>query len=946
MKQRKVIAILAMILVLALCVGVFAACNPKNPDGPKDSTAKPWEDGKTYSYRMGPSDLPTSWNLHTYESNSSTYILDYASDSLYTLDYNEDKTGYTIVPSMAAGAFSDVTSEYVGKYGIKEGDVNKVYSIPLKRNLKFDNGDAITANTFVESMKLLLNPSAANFRADNVYKSGNLKIYNAENYVKQNSYGYSPFVSTDMGASEYVAPADFTTDENGNYVVNGCDLVVNINDGGNWGSNGLAAYAASNLFFQYTLTSDGFIQYANKDGDVIVYRKNVTEGEGKEEHVVAYYYAADKTTQVYRNKDGAFFSDEECTKALEGSENLSAVGTNGQYDVLEAAADKDGYVALNAATTKALQDCIAVLHDYANVEEYAAATTKKVGANGDINYAYVEFEEMAQLGKFYNSLAYDGNVGFFAKDDYTLVVVLVQPMEDNFYLKYELCTSFFLVHPGKYKACESTNQGVYTNKYGTSVDTFIGYGPYKLTQYVADSTIVLERNMNWHGYSDEEYKSGTYQTDKIVYTQVTEDSTRLEMFLKGELDSYGLTAKDIADYASSDYIYYTDSESTWYMAMNPDVANLEKLQASATPVKTGNKVIKTVLSIDEFRQAMSWSLDRAAFIQVMSPTSGIAKALLSSMIIADPETGLTYRSLDEAKDAILEYWGLSDAWGEGKEYATRDAAINSVTGYDPAGAKTLFNTAYNKAVAAGYITEADIASGNWEVQIVIGRPSAANAWQTCYEFLQTNWTNAVVGTKFEGHVTFKHSQILGSTSFGTFLRNGSVDLLYGVGYGGSMFDPYQMMDCFTGSLQYDKFTDTSKVSLDITLNLGDGVKTYRASLQDWVSKCLLGTEINLTVVVDGNATAEKKVFQAGTSVDSSIRTAILAKCETKILTLSNIFPLMTDATASLKGMRVQYATEDYILGVGRGGVQYYKYAMDDAEFTNYVTSQGGTLNYK
>lgn len=116
-------------------------------------------------------------------------------------------------------------------------------------------------------------------------------------------------------------------------------------------------------------------------------------------------------------------------------------------------------------------------------------------------------------------------------------------MEDNFYLRYELCTSFFLVNPALYKQCITNSGGVYNNKYGTSVDTFVGYGPYKLTQYVADSTIVLEKNPLWHGFSADEYKAGTYQTDRVVYTLVKDDALRLEMFLKGELDSYGLQAK-------------------------------------------------------------------------------------------------------------------------------------------------------------------------------------------------------------------------------------------------------------------------------------------------------------------------------------------------------------------------------------------------------------------
>ncbi|MBR6687167.1 MAG: hypothetical protein IKL77_00250 [Clostridia bacterium] len=62
--------------------------------------------------------------------------------------------------------------------------------------------------------------------------------------------------------------------------------------------------------------------------------------------------------------------------------------------------------------------------------------------------------------------------------------------------------------------------------------------------------------------------------------------------------------------------------------------------------------------------------------------------------------------------------------------------------------------------------------------------------------------------------------------------------------------------------------------------------------------------------------------------------------------LSNIFPLQTDTSASLRGMRIVYKTEEYILGLGRGGIKYYTYTMDDADWKDYVTEQGGVVNYK
>ena len=957
MKSTK---ILALLLVVVMCFSMLASCfGPKcehvdaNDDGKCDKCSENYEDGedvekpgpgtdpvggykddgKTYSYRMAPADLPDSWNLHTYQSNSSTYVLDYSSDALYTFDYNDDYSGFVIVPSMAKDYPVDVTSEYVGKYGIVAGDENKAYKIVLRDDLKFDNGAVLNAESFVASMKLLLNPKAANFRADNVYKSGQVKIHNAEEYVKQNSYALSEFVSANYGDDEYVQPTDFTKTADGILQAKGLDIVIDLYSGGNWGSNGLIGYLSSYVYNTEDNTVEGWeigkyigLVYL-ATGEQMGWRSTVRNAEGKwdfydmEGNKIEVGLNAEQTMYIYNDKEVDFMTEV----------------TDPDVLALMAAADDNGWVKLTDATLLNVQNAIAKLHGYENVAAYAAA--------GAGDYAYVEFEEMAFLGKQYGELAYDGNVGFFKDaDENAIVIVLKNPMEDNFYLRYELCTSFFLVYAPLYESLITYDNGVYNNTYGTSIDTYVGFGPYKLSQYVEGASIVLDRNLNWYGYGADVYKEGTYQTDRVVYTKVTEEATRLQMFLKGEIDSYGLQPEDMEDYLASDYTYFNDTESTWYLAMNPDFETLKTNQALATPATEGNTVIKTVLSIDKFRQALSYSLDRSEFNLLLSPTSGIAKGLLSSMIVADPESGLTYRAMDEAKDAILEFWGLADQWGEGKEYADRDAAIASITGYDPEGAKALFTEAYNTAVAEGMISQDLITSGKWEVQIIIGKPADAAYYTNGYEFLKACWTKAVEGTPFEGHLSFVLSQTLGSTTFGEYLRTGSVDILFGVGYGGSMFDPYSMMDCFTGSLQYDPFTNKSSVMVNIEI---DG-KVLNASLYDWVSKCLQGDKITAKVVdAEGNVTEETVEISAGSSDPASRRVKILAACETKIMTLSNIFPVQTDASASLRCMRVNYKTEEYVVGMGRGGIQYYTYDMDDAEFLAYAKAQdGGILNYK
>ncbi len=947
--MRKLISLLALVLVFAMALSLAACQTPPaetggnnggdggnnnsgngGNGGNKDTTGI--YDTKYYTYRMAPADLPEHWNVQTYQSNSSTYVLDYTSDSLYGMDYNDDYTGFKIVTEMAKEFPIDVTKDYVGKYGVKAGDENKVYKIVLKDYLTYDNGDKLDAYSFVESMKCLLNPVAANYRADNVYKSGSLKIYNAEAYLKQSSYALSAFVSENYGDDEYVDPSLFTKTEAGTLQHNGFDIVLDINDGSSWGAD-LYSNIGSNVY------NDDQTQVALWDvatEEIVAWRTLSKVGEGDAAAYVFYDLEGNEIeVGLNESKTAYVWGEKTLDFALQYPEAAERI-----FAAVEAAAAapdgklKDGQVYLTESLLKDLQDCIAMLHGHADVEAYAAEA-------GD--YAYQEFEEMVFLGTMLPAMEYDGNVGFFATSPTELVIALINPMEDNFYLRYELMSSFFLVHVPTYKKCEKVVDGIYTNTYGTSVDTFVGFGPYKLTQYVEGATIRLERNDKWRGYAESDYISGTYQTDAINYQKVTNEATRLEMFLKGEIDSYGLQPEDMDDYLGSDYTYFNDSESTWFLVMNPDAETLAEMATVATPEKTGNTVIKTPVAITEFRQALSYSLNRTEFNQLLSPTSGVAKALLSSMIVADPESGMSYRSSDEAKDAILSFWGLSDKWGPGKEYETRDEAIDSITGYDPAGAKALFNTAYDKAVEAGYITDDMISSGNWEVQLCIGKPAEASFYNKGFEFLKTCWTNAIKGTKFEGHVTFVLSQTLGSTSFGNYLRNGQVDILFGVGYGGSMFDPYSMMDCFTGNLQYDPFTDKTEVMVDVEL---DG-KVLRASLYDWVSEALQGNTIECGVVgADGKTTGEVVKISAGSSAPAARRITILAAAEEAVLNLSNIFPLQTDASASLRCMRVNYKTEEYILGVGRGGTKYYTYAMDDAEFAAYVTKVGGTLNYK
>ncbi|MGI6509559.1 MAG: ABC transporter substrate-binding protein [Erysipelotrichaceae bacterium] len=832
----KKLSIYLLVLTLVLSL---VGCGDKHDKSYVNDTAD-------YTYRTAVNSMPTGWNNHTYQSNDATYVMNYTEDALYVFDYNETKDGYKIVNGMANAAPKDVTSSYIGKYGIEEGAEHQVYEIELKTWLKYDNGDPITANDFVKSVELLLNPKAANYRADSMY-SGNLKIHNAENYLKGGSYGYSNMVSADYLDEEYVALDSFVVVD-GYYTYDGKDIVLNINDGGNWGS-------ALSLYNAY-----GYIS-TNADG----------------------------------------------------------------YALLEGAADAEGYVKLTPELYMIASDIVAELHGYDNAEAYAAD-------EGD--YAYQEVQEMLFYGFEYPVIDFS-EVGFFAKNDKTLVIVLDKPLT-GFYLNYALSTNFFLVHVPTYLACESMEGGVYTNTYGTSVDTYVGHGPYALTTFIDGSEMKMTRNAYWHGYYEKEHE-GQYMTTAVSFKQVSEAATRLEMFLKGELDGYGLQAEDMADYQGSDFTYYTEGDSTWFIALNPNEEALATAEANASPATPGNAVVKRIICIKEFRQALSFSLDRAAYSLALDPTGAPAKALYGNMIISDPENGVAYRTTDEAKQVIVDFWGLTDEIGEGKEYATIDEAIESITGYDLAGAKELFNAAYDKAVEAGYIP-AD--NDKWEIQIIIGQPGSGSSkyYNNGYVLLSQVWTDAVVGTKLEGHLVFTQSQPLGSSAFSSYLKNNSIDLLFGVGWTGSALDPYGLIEAYVAPrYQYDASFDYSVI--DVVVNV-DGKDLVTDALS-WY-KALSGEDVEIKVV----DSEETVTVNAGTNADAKVRLDILAALEGIVLQQYNMIPINLDASAALKGMRIKYYTEEYIYGVGRGGVQYYTYAMNDAEWAAYVAEQGGTLDYK
>ena len=145
---------------------------------------KDYTDEKVYTYNDYTSALTSSmnWDVLSWETNEDSAITDYIISGFYAFKMNSDKTGYSIVPEAAAEMPVDVTSEYVGKYGVAEGETGKAWRIALNPAVCFNDGTMVNADDYIYSMQQQLNPKMLNRRADSWY-DGTFSIVNAKNYL-------------------------------------------------------------------------------------------------------------------------------------------------------------------------------------------------------------------------------------------------------------------------------------------------------------------------------------------------------------------------------------------------------------------------------------------------------------------------------------------------------------------------------------------------------------------------------------------------------------------------------------------------------------------------------------------------------------------------------------------------------------------------------------------
>lgn len=536
------------------------------------------------------------------------------------------------------------------------------------------------------------------------------------------------------------------------------------------------------------------------------------------------------------------------------------------------------------------------------------------------------------------------NLGIFKNSEYEFTIVLSKALA-GFNLLYRL-TSNWIVYEPYYEACKSPIAGTdaWSTNYNTSVETTMSYGPYKITAFQSDKSMRYERNENWYGYSDGKhvYKDPTdgqiyplYQTTAIDVQVVAEAATSKLMFLKGHLMGYGLQADDFAEYRNSEYCYATPLTSTFFFIFNGYMKAIKDREAAEDFDKT--KYDLETMTLQSFRKAVAVTYDKEAFCTAVNPSRSGGYGLIGTPYIYDPETGARYCDTDQAKRTLCEFYSVDVS-----KYASLDEAVESITGYDVVAAKELYTQAFNEALENGFITDADGDGISDQTVVITYSASEINSFLTkTLDYLNEKMNEVTKDTPFDGKIMFQASAPLGDPGWSDNIKAGLTDTVLG-GWSGGLLDPFHIVVNYTDPARsYDaNWFDATSITLEMEVNtagIGNTPKMEKVTmtLKQW-SEALNGT----MTTVDG------KSYNFGDGVaDVETRLEILARLEREILMTYNYIPMIQDGSMSLLSQQVYYVIEEYNPIMGRGGIAYMKYNYDDAEWAEYVKSQGGELKY-
>lgn len=181
-------------------------------------------------------------------------------------------------------------------------------------------------------------------------------------------------------------------------------------------------------------------------------------------------------------------------------------------------------------------------------------------------------------------------VGFWAEDDYTLKLELETPLPYLLqYLKFEVMSPIY----------QPFYEEVGAENYATSPDKMLFNGPFRMTDWVLENTITIEKNNEW-------YDAENVALEQIKWAKYTDSNTKLNAFISGEIDCIDITGEQREQFQAEGYPVnnWIAGYSFYFYANNiqeEDLANYEG--AKLSDIRSLN-----------LRKAISYAIDREQII--------------------------------------------------------------------------------------------------------------------------------------------------------------------------------------------------------------------------------------------------------------------------------------------------------------------------------------------
>ena len=279
---------LALLLALTMALSLVACGN----NTPAETTAAPAETQPTeaaapegvvynYTYRTSATALGTNWNPHTWELNSDDTMLSYVSAPLATMSIEDSLNGVYQWVMVAAESITDVTADHqddLTKYDVTlpEGQTVEdttagfVFEIALNPEMAWEDGTPINADTYIYSMKALLDPAMKNYRA-NLYYAGESAVAGGDDYYYAGSTAW-------IDAASAYRVADLVAAEDGSFTTpDGAPVKFALTSALAWlGGNSLKDYVDSYGDAMFDVASfEALVALADAEGNVDVNEETI-----------------------------------------------------------------------------------------------------------------------------------------------------------------------------------------------------------------------------------------------------------------------------------------------------------------------------------------------------------------------------------------------------------------------------------------------------------------------------------------------------------------------------------------------------------------------------------------------------------------------------------------------------------------------------------------------